>query len=114
MFAVLRWGVFVFVVLFSGVFVVSFCGVWRVVLIVSYPLVLVLMILLFRFLSFLFVFLVSGGLLVVISVCRVVLRCFFFVVLFYSWVVWVSVRSCVVLCPVYLMSFPVVLQRGKG
>ena len=31
MFVVLHWGVFVFVVLFSAVFVVSFCDVWHVV-----------------------------------------------------------------------------------
>ena len=49
MFVVLHWCVFVFVVLFSAVFVVSFCDVWRVVLIGFYPLVLVLVILSFRF-----------------------------------------------------------------
>ena len=37
---VLHWGVFVFVVFFSDVLVVSVCDVWRVVLIGFYPLVL--------------------------------------------------------------------------
>ena len=49
MFVVLHWGVFVFVVLFSDVFVVSVCDVCRVVLIGFYPLVLVFVILSFRF-----------------------------------------------------------------